>query len=53
MAALARTSRLIGMREEDIIVNAARLSTTPVREIMLPAQLHQHVDVGNLRWPSA
>ncbi|MEX0641656.1 MAG: hemolysin family protein [Pirellulales bacterium] len=38
VAALARTSRLIGMREEDIIVNAARLSTTPVREIMLPAE---------------
>lgn len=38
VAALARTSRLIGMREEDIIVNAARLSTTPVREIMLPAK---------------
>jgi putative hemolysin len=38
VAALARTSRLIGMREEDIIVNAARLSTTPVRQIMLPAQ---------------
>ncbi len=38
VAALARTSRLIGMREEDIIVNAARLSSTPVRAIMLPAQ---------------
>ncbi len=38
IAALARTSRLIGMREEDIIVNASRLSTTPVRDIMLPAQ---------------
>lgn len=38
VAALARMSRLIGMREEDIIVNAARLSSTPVRAIMLPAQ---------------
>jgi putative hemolysin len=38
IAALARTSRLIGVREERIIVSAARLSTTPVREIMLPAR---------------
>lgn len=37
IAALARTSRLIGVREEGIIVNAARLSHTPVRAIMLPA----------------
>ena len=47
VAALARTSRLIGMREEDIIVNAARLSTTPVREIMLPAQFISMLTVGN------
>lgn len=38
VAALARMSRLIGLREERIIVSAARLSTTPVREIMLPAR---------------
>lgn len=37
-AALARTSKLIGVQEENIIVNAARLSSRPVREIMLPAQ---------------
>lgn len=37
IAALARTSRLIGAREEGIIVNAARLSHTLVRQIMLPA----------------
>lgn len=37
IAALARTSRLIGARQEGIIVNAARLSHTPVRAIMLPA----------------
>jgi putative hemolysin len=36
LAALARTSRLIGAREEGIIVNAARLSRTPLRAVMLP-----------------
>lgn len=36
-AALARGSRLIGSREEGIIVGAARLSARPVREIMIPA----------------
>lgn len=38
IAALARTSRLIGRREEGIIVSAARLANTPVTGIMLPAQ---------------
>jgi putative hemolysin len=38
IAALARVSRLIGRQEERIIVSAARLSSTPVRAIMLPAQ---------------
>mgnify|MGYP002624248639 CR=1 FL=1 len=38
MAALARTSRLIGRREEGIIVSASRLATTPLNAIMLPAQ---------------
>lgn len=37
IAALARMSRLIGAREEGIIVNAARLSNLPIRRIMLPA----------------
>jgi putative hemolysin len=37
-AALARMSRLIGHREEGIIVGASRLSTTPLRNIMLPAE---------------
>jgi len=37
-AALARASRLIGPREENIILGAARLSAQPVREIMLPAE---------------
>lgn len=38
IAALARTSQLIGAREESIIVNAVRLSTRPVRESMLRAE---------------
>lgn len=38
IAALARMSRLIGTREERIIISAARLSTTPIRSIMLPVQ---------------
>lgn len=37
-ATLARASRLIGHREEHIILNAARLSSRPVREIILPAE---------------
>jgi putative hemolysin len=36
--ALARTSRLIGAREEKIILGAAGLSLRPVREIMLPPE---------------
>jgi putative hemolysin len=36
-AALARTYRLIGHREEGIIVGATGLPTRPVRTIMLPA----------------
>ncbi|MEI8012766.1 MAG: CNNM domain-containing protein, partial [Candidatus Omnitrophota bacterium] len=34
-AALARTSRLIGAREEKIVVAAAQLSTRKIREIMI------------------
>jgi putative hemolysin len=37
-AAVARMSRLIGHREEGIIVSASRLSSTPLRRIMLPAE---------------
>ncbi len=33
---LARTSRLIGAREEKIVLSAAQLSVRPVREIILP-----------------
>jgi putative hemolysin len=37
-AASARASRLIGEREEGIILGAARFSSRTVREIMLPAE---------------
>ncbi len=37
-AALARMSRVIGHREEGIIVSASRLATTPLRRIMVPAE---------------
>lgn len=36
VASLARTSRLIGAREEKIILGAARLSTRTIAEIMIP-----------------
>lgn len=38
LASVARTSRLIGAREEGIIVNAVRLSSRPIAEIMLPSE---------------
>lgn len=38
----ARISRLIGQREEGIIMSASRLSSTPVKDIALPAE---HIDV--------
>lgn len=38
IASLARTSRLIGAREENIILGAARLASRPLREILLPAE---------------
>lgn len=41
-AAYARISRLIGQREEGIIMSASRLSTTPVKKIALPAE---HMDM--------
>jgi len=41
-AAFARISRLIGQREEGIIMSASRLSTTPVKKIALPAE---HIDM--------
>lgn len=45
IASLARTSRLIGAREENIILGAARLSTRSVEEVMLPAE---HISMLNL-----
>ena len=50
IAALARTSRLIGGREEGIILNAARLSSRSVSEIVLPAE---HIAMLNLSDPMA
>jgi putative hemolysin len=47
VAALARTFRLIGIHEEDIIVNAARLSSTPLRGIMLPAEYISMLNVDD------
>jgi putative hemolysin len=38
LATLARSTQLIGAREENIIVNAVRLSSRPVREVMLRAE---------------
>jgi putative hemolysin len=46
IAAIARTSRLIGRREEGIIVNAARLSSTTVDAIMLPVESVSYLFVG-------
>jgi putative hemolysin len=44
-AASARASRLIGEREEGIILGAARFSSRRVREIMLPAEHISMLDV--------
>jgi putative hemolysin len=38
IVSLARTSRLIGSREENIILGAARLASRPLQEIMIPAE---------------
>lgn len=45
-AAHARASRLIGAREEGIILGAARFSSRTVREIMLPAEFISMLDVN-------
>jgi putative hemolysin len=44
--ASARASRLIGEREEGIILGAARFSSRKVREIMLPAEHISMLDVN-------
>lgn len=41
-AAYARISRLIGQRQEGIIMSASQLSTTPIKKIALPAE---HIDL--------
>jgi putative hemolysin len=46
-AAYARASRVIGEREERIILGAARLSSLTVREIMLPAEHISTLDINN------
>ncbi|SFI80498.1 hemolysin family protein [Planctomicrobium piriforme] len=46
-AAIARTSRLIGKRQEQIIIGAAELSQTPVRDIMLPAEFISLLNVDS------
>jgi putative hemolysin len=45
IASMARTSRLIGAREENIIMGAARLASRPLSEIVLPAE---HIRMLNL-----
>lgn len=44
--ALARMSRLIGQREEGIIIEAARLTRRPIREIMMPGEVISMLDVN-------
>ena len=47
VAAIARTSRLIGIREEAIINNAARLTSTTVRNVMLPVKYISMLNVSD------
>lgn len=47
LAALARTAKLIGARQEGIIVNAAKLSGRAVRESMLRAEFISMLDAGS------
>jgi len=44
---LARTSKLLGEREEKIVLSAAHLSTRPVRDIIIPAQDISMICVGD------
>jgi putative hemolysin len=46
-ASQARASRLIGERQESIILGASRLSSRTVREIMLPAENISMLDVNS------
>lgn len=47
LASIARTSRLIGAREEGIIVNAARLAILRVRDAMLPVDAISTLDIND------
>jgi putative hemolysin len=47
IAALARTSRLIGHREEGIIISAARLSSTSIESVMLPVEYVSYLYIGD------
>jgi len=44
---LARTSKLLGEREEKIVLAAAHLSTRPVRDIFIPAQDISMIYIGS------
>ena len=44
---LARTSKLMGEREEKIVLAAAQMSTRPVRDIVIPAQDMSMICVGS------
>ena len=44
---LARTSKLMGEREEKIVISAAHLSTRPVGDIIIPAQDISMICVGS------
>ncbi len=45
-ATMARLERVIGHREEGIIVSASRLAATPLRQIMLPAEYIGMLDIN-------
>jgi putative hemolysin len=47
IASLARTSRLIGSREENIILGAARLASRSLKEIALPAEQIHTLTLGS------
>jgi putative hemolysin len=44
---LARTSKLMGEREEKIVLSAAQMSTRPVRDIIIPAADMSMIYVGS------
>jgi putative hemolysin len=46
IAELARTARLIGVKEENIILGAVGLSVRPIREIILPAEQISMLDLN-------